>query len=150
MAWNEPGPGRDPWNQGPKKGTGSPDLEEMLKRLKARFSGSGGKTPGSPLSSLTWSLLIAALAVLWIASGFYVVDEQERGVVLRFGKYAETTQPGLRWHLPWPIETVAIVEVMKLMNHVAAPVSGVVSALLVETGAPVEFGQPIVVVDPQG
>jgi biotin carboxyl carrier protein len=47
-------------------------------------------------------------------------------------------------------ETVAIVEVMKLMNHVAAPVAGVVTAILVENGAPVEFGQAIVVVDPQG
>jgi acetyl-CoA carboxylase biotin carboxyl carrier protein len=47
-------------------------------------------------------------------------------------------------------ETVAIVEVMKLMNHVAAPVAGVVTAILVENGAPVEFGQPIVVIDPRG
>jgi acetyl-CoA carboxylase biotin carboxyl carrier protein len=47
-------------------------------------------------------------------------------------------------------ETVAIVEVMKLMNHVAAPVAGVVTAILIENGAPVEFGQPIVIVDPQG
>ncbi|MGH8505648.1 MAG: FtsH protease activity modulator HflK [Stenotrophobium sp.] len=111
MAWNEPGPGRDPWNQGPKKGTGSPDLEEMLKRLKARLSGSGSKTPGSPMSGRIWGLLIAALAVLWIASGFYVVDEQERGVVLRFGRYVTTTQPGLRWHLPWPVEDDEVVNV---------------------------------------
>jgi acetyl-CoA carboxylase biotin carboxyl carrier protein len=47
-------------------------------------------------------------------------------------------------------ETVAIVEVMKLMNHVAAPVDGVVTAILIENGAPVEFGQAIVVVDPEG
>jgi acetyl-CoA carboxylase biotin carboxyl carrier protein len=47
-------------------------------------------------------------------------------------------------------DTVAIVEVMKLMNHVASPVDGVVSAILVENGAAVEFGQPIVVVDPEG
>jgi acetyl-CoA carboxylase biotin carboxyl carrier protein len=46
-------------------------------------------------------------------------------------------------------DTVAIVEVMKLMNHVASPVDGVVSAILVENGAAVEFGQPIVVVDPE-
>ncbi len=47
-------------------------------------------------------------------------------------------------------ETVAIVEVMKLMNHVASPVDGVVTAILVENGEAVEFGQPIVVVDPEG
>lgn len=112
MAWNEPGPGRDPWNQGPKKGAGSPDLEEMLKRLKARLIGTGNKTPGgSPISGRIWGLMIALLAVLWVTSGFYVVDEQERGVVLRFGKYVTTTQPGLRWHLPWPIEDDEVVNV---------------------------------------
>ncbi|MGH8462203.1 MAG: FtsH protease activity modulator HflK [Stenotrophobium sp.] len=111
MAWNEPGPGRDPWNQGPKKGAASPDLEEMLKRLKARFSGASGKTPGGQMSGRVSSLLIAGLAVLWIASGFYVVDEQERGVVLRFGQYVGTTQPGLRWHLPWPVEDAEVVNV---------------------------------------
>jgi acetyl-CoA carboxylase biotin carboxyl carrier protein len=47
-------------------------------------------------------------------------------------------------------ETVAIVEVMKLMNQVTSPVDGVVTAVLVENGASVEFGQPIVVVDPEG
>jgi acetyl-CoA carboxylase biotin carboxyl carrier protein len=76
----------------------------------------------------------------------------------------ESPSVGLFWRAPAPGaapfvevgqtveagETVAIVEVMKLMNHVAAPVAGVVSAILVENGAPVEFGQTIVVVDPQG
>jgi acetyl-CoA carboxylase biotin carboxyl carrier protein len=76
----------------------------------------------------------------------------------------ESPSVGLFWRAPSPGaapfvevgarvaagETVAIVEVMKLMNHVASPVDGVVSAILVENGAPVEFGQPIVVVDPQG
>ncbi|HEV7562565.1 MAG TPA: acetyl-CoA carboxylase biotin carboxyl carrier protein [Solirubrobacterales bacterium] len=76
----------------------------------------------------------------------------------------ESPSVGLFWRAPAPGaapfvevgakvaagETVAIVEVMKLMNHVASPVDGVVSAILVENGAPVEFGQPIVVVDPQG
>lgn len=112
MAWNEPGPGRDPWNQGPKRGEGPPDLDEMLKRLKARFSGAGGGKPGgSPLPSGMAGLLLAAIALLWIASGFYVVDEQERAVVLRFGQYVGTTEPGLRWHLPWPIEKEEVVNV---------------------------------------
>ena len=52
------------------------------------------------------------LAVLiWVASGFYIVDEGRRGVVLRFGKYAETTMPGPRWHLPYPIETAEVVNI---------------------------------------
>jgi acetyl-CoA carboxylase biotin carboxyl carrier protein len=76
----------------------------------------------------------------------------------------ESPSVGLFWRAPAPGaapfvevgakvaagETVAIVEVMKLMNHVASPVDGVVSAILVENGAPVEFGQAIVVVEPQG
>ena len=51
-----------------------------------------------------WSL------VVWLASGFYIVDEGRRGVVTRFGKYTETTQPGPRWHLPFPIEAVEVVD----------------------------------------
>ncbi len=76
----------------------------------------------------------------------------------------ESPSVGLFWRAPAPGaapfvevgekvangQTVAIVEVMKLMNHVASPVDGVVSAILVDNGAPVEFGQPIVVVDPNG
>jgi membrane protease subunit HflK len=55
-------------------------------------------------------LLIALVAVVWLASGFYIVDEGRRGVVTRFGKYTETTQPGPRWHLPFPIEAVEVVD----------------------------------------
>lgn len=83
---------------------------------------------------------------------------------LHSGTAIESPSVGLFWRAPAPGaapfvevgqtvaagETVAIVEVMKLMNHVAAPVAGVVNAILVENGAPVEFGQPIVVIDPQG
>jgi membrane protease subunit HflK len=116
MAWNEPGgPGRDPWNQGPKRGGGPPDLDEMLKRFKARFGGKGAdgvkSTGGRGLPNGLLGLLIAAIALLWVASGFYVVDEQERAVVLRFGDYVATTEPGLRWRMPWPIEKEEIVNV---------------------------------------
>ena len=116
MAWNEPGPGRDPWNQGPKKGDGAPDLDEMLKRLKQRFSGGGGGGGGGgkgglPLPGRLIGLLVGLLALLWVASGFYVVDEQERGIVLRLGQYVATTNPGLQWRMPWPIESEEIVNV---------------------------------------
>lgn len=117
MAWNEPGPGRDPWNQGPKRGDGPPDLDEMLKRLKARLGGgrggnsSGGGKPATPLPGGLIGLVIAALALLWAASGFYVVDEQEQAVVLRFGQHVATTDAGLHWRMPWPIEAEEIVNV---------------------------------------
>ena len=51
------------------------------------------------------------LALIWVASGFYIVDTGQRGVVLRFGKYVETTEPGPRWHLPCPIESREVVNV---------------------------------------
>lgn len=102
MAWNEPGGGRDPWsNGGGRRGGNSPDVDEILKRLKARFGGGAGGGKGN--SSLVL-LLIAAVVVLWGISGFYVVDERERAVVLRFGAAHRTEEPGLRWHIPWPVE----------------------------------------------
>lgn len=115
MAWNEPGPGRDPWNQGPKRGDGPPDLDEMLKRLKSRLGGGrggngGGKT-GTPLPGGLIGLVVVALVLLWAASGFYVVDEQEQAVVLRFGQHIATTDAGLHWRMPWPIEAEEIVNV---------------------------------------
>jgi len=113
MAWNEPGPGRDPWSQGPKKGDGPPDLDEMLKRFKSRFGGGRPTPPGTraPLPFGLIGLIAALFALLWVGSGFYVVDEQERGVVLRFGKHVATTDPGLRWHLPWPVDKVEVINV---------------------------------------
>ncbi|SEQ78440.1 membrane protease subunit HflK [Solimonas aquatica] len=114
MAWNEPGPGRDPWNQGPKRGDRSPSaqVEDILKRLKDRFGGSGGTPPpGGSLNGSVAGLVLGLFAVLWLASGFYVVDEQEQAVVLRFGQHVDTTRPGLHWHLPWPIDTAEVVNV---------------------------------------
>ncbi len=132
MAWNEPGSNnRDPWNQnGGNKGgnngnnQGPPDLEEMLKRFKARLSGRGGRgrgpggnapqMPKLPGGAIGIGLGVAAF--LWVISGFYTIDEQERGVVLRFGAYTATTEPGLRWHLPWPVEKVEKVEFTKVQS----------------------------------
>ncbi|QHS09606.1 FtsH protease activity modulator HflK [Sinimarinibacterium sp. NLF-5-8] len=114
MAWNEPGPGRDPWNQGPKRGDGPPDLDEMLSRFKARLGGSkggGGEGGRAQGGGGLIGLVIAAIALLWAASGFYVVDEQESAVVLRFGQHVSTTDPGLHWRLPWPIESQETVNV---------------------------------------
>nr|WP_321240024.1 FtsH protease activity modulator HflK [uncultured Tolumonas sp.] len=101
MAWNEPGNNndkdRDPW-----KTTGKsqipPDLEKLLKNVWGKLSGSfGGQSPASSGSS-TGLVIFALLAVvIWIGSGFYTIEEAERGVVLRFGKYHETVDPGLRW-----------------------------------------------------
>jgi membrane protease subunit HflK len=118
MAWNEPGPGRDPWNTPPgggKRGGGAPDIDALLKRLRAWLS-SGGKRGPSGLVGLLLPLLILA----WLISGCYTVEEQERGIVLRFGAYAGTDEPGFRWHFPWPVESVVkinVAGVRSVSNH---------------------------------
>ena len=121
MAWNEPGDkDRDPWND--KKGQQPPDLDEAIRSFQEKISnifGGGGSGSGSSKfkmpggSGLGIGLIVIAAAVLWSLSGFYIVDEGNQGVVTRFGKYAETTTPGLNWHMPVPIETVDIVNVQK-------------------------------------
>lgn len=108
---------------GNKNKGGPPDLEELLRKLKqkvaALMGGKGGSgKPGGGGTARGFGAgmgLIAAIVVLiWLGSGFYIVDASQRGVVLRFGKLVETTQPGPRWHLPFPIETVEIVNLSQV------------------------------------
>ncbi len=134
MAWNEPGGGKDkdPWgNNGGNNGKnnnrgnqGPPDLDEIFKDLQKKFGslfggkggGSGSRSGGStgvPGGSLGIGLVIAILLIFWVATGFYKVEEAERGVVFQFGKHVETTQKGLHWHLPIPIQRVEKVDVTK-------------------------------------
>ena len=104
---------------------GPPDLDELLRNLNAKLNGlfgrrGSGEPPtggggGGVKTSPTGAWMLAGLVFLiWLASGFYIVDASNRGVVLRFGKYHETTQPGPRWHLPYPIETVEIVNLSQV------------------------------------
>jgi len=104
---------------GNKNNGGPPDLEELLRKLNAKISAlfggksAGNKTggTGSPMPSIGGGLglIVLVVALIWMGSGFYIVKEGQRGVVLRFGKQVETTVAGPRWHLPYPIETVEIV-----------------------------------------
>jgi membrane protease subunit HflK len=120
MAWNDPQWG----NSGNRnKNSGPPDLDELWRRINQRLNGLFGKKDtgggggegfspeGLPGGGNLVGLLIGVLTLVWVASGFYIVDTGQRGVVLRFGKYVETTEPGPRWHLPWPIESREIVNV---------------------------------------
>lgn len=118
MAWNDPQWG----NKDNRKNSGPPDLDELWKRLNERLNGlfggkRGGNDGGDRFSGGTagggnlLGLVIGALVLVWLASGFYIVDTGQRGVVLRFGQYVETTADGPRWHLPWPIESREIVNV---------------------------------------
>ncbi len=117
MAWNEPGSGgqKDPWdNNG-----GPPDLDELLKKFRGRFGGggkrgSGGGSGGLPKGMITMIAIIAG--VLWLLSGFYIVQPAERGVVLQFGQYLSTVGEGPHWRVPWPIQTVEKVNVDGIRN----------------------------------
>ena len=104
---------------------GPPDLEAMLRDLNKKISdllgrksggtGSGGGAPGNSFSGgIGIGLIVVVVALIWIGSGFYIVDASQRGVVLRFGKYLEATQAGPRWHLPFPIETVEVVSLSQV------------------------------------
>ncbi|BBP03461.1 protease modulator HflK [Sulfuriferula plumbiphila] len=110
MAWNDP--------QWGKKNEGPPDLDELWRRFTARLKGlfGGRKTPGgnsgpNGFGAAGLGIVAAIIVAVWLASGFYIVNTGERGVVLRFGKFIETTQPGPNWHLPWPIESVQVVNI---------------------------------------
>ena len=127
MPWNEQGPeNKGPWGQGNGQ-KGPPDLDEVIRDLQKKLSGifgksssrggggsGGGKGKGLSLGRTGGSLLAIVVVGLWIASGFYVVDQSEQGVELRFGQYQEVKPAGLRWHMPYPIESVEIVNVQKV------------------------------------
>lgn len=118
MPWNSPGGNKnnDPWGQN-SGNQGPPDLDDVFRNLTKKFggifgSGSSSSSGGSG-NSLLLIFLIALIAIWGIYDrfGFYIVNQAERGVELRFGKYKRTTTAGLNWHLPFPIETVEIVNV---------------------------------------
>jgi membrane protease subunit HflK len=115
MAWNEPGGGnRDPWG-GKSGGEGPPDLDEMARKLRDRMNsilGGGGKRTGGKNPFNLSFIFIAAIAA-WVLSGIYIVEPAERGVVLRLGKFNDTSMPGPHWYLRG-IETVDIVDVDQL------------------------------------
>ncbi len=102
------GDGGGPWNHGGGGGGGPrpPDLEDFIRKGQDRFKGffPGGGMPGGR----GCIIILAILAVGWMFSGFYTVKTNEVGMVLQFGKFVTQTEPGLNWHLPWPIETVEL------------------------------------------
>jgi membrane protease subunit HflK len=126
MSLNDPQWGKRPGsgNQGP------PDLDEVWRNFQKKFGGifgkrggngnKGGSESGAPMSPKQWGggvIIAAALIVgIWLASGFYIVNEGQNGVVLRFGKYSEITLPGLRWHMPYPIESRQVVNVSQVRS----------------------------------
>ena len=102
------GAARGPWGSGPQpSGPTPPDLEEFLRRSQDKLR---TVLPGGNLGGKGVALIALAAVVLWGFSGFFRVEPDELGVVLRFGKYVREVQPGLNYHLPYPIETRADAE----------------------------------------
>ena len=111
MAWDDQGNGKSPWD--PNKGQ-PPDLDQIVEEWQKRFNKLFGmKTSGSGKQRKKPPILLIGSMILfiWVLSGLYQIDDSERGVVLRFGNNSQTTMPGLRWHIPWPIESVEVVNV---------------------------------------
>lgn len=124
MSLNDPQWGKRPGggsNQGP------PDLDEVWRNFQKKFGGLFGKR-GSPPGGDSGApmgprhigggaiILLVIIFGMWIASGVYIVNEGQNGVVLRFGKYSEITSAGLRWHIPYPIESRQIVNVSQVRS----------------------------------
>src|ERR1700723_1126223 len=148
MAWNEPGgEKRNPWNR-PQQSQN--DLDDVLRnfqrRLSALFGRGGGGGLGSGQSSPPFGKSMGSILVLigavWIGSGLYRVDAQERAVVLRFGKYLQTNGPGYNWHPPWPIETKIIVNVSHQYSGVDDASMLTADTNLVEVKSAVQYIQP--------
>ena len=115
MAWNDNGNGKDPWQ---RDGNQPNDLDQIVQEWQKKFSrilgGGGGGKGGGGAGGVALAVVILAA---WLLTGFYRVDEAERGVVQRFGAFTETTLPGLRWHLPFPIESVDLVNTTAISNY---------------------------------
>ena len=113
----KPPPNRGPWGGGGGGNGGGPgqlpDLDQLIARINAGLRGMipNGTTPrrgpSLPRAGGRGLLLLGALAVaVWLATGFYRVQPDEQGVVLRFGAFNRTSLPGLNYHVPWPVESV--------------------------------------------
>lgn len=120
MAWNEPGNNnkrRDPWENGENR-----DLDEALKQMKDRLGrlfgggGGGGKSGGFPGP---WLIVLGVLGAWFAMDSWQTIDERQRGVVLRFGKFDRVMGAGLNMKWPRPIETVEIVETTRVRSDSA-------------------------------
>lgn len=122
MAWNVPGGSgdKDPWGQRKRADARGTDLDKIVRNIQQTLSGlfggrrGGGAAPGGGGRGLGMGLIALVALVLWLLSGIYIVQQGERGVVLRFGAKTDVTDAGLRWHVPYPFERVEKVNVEKV------------------------------------
>jgi len=119
------GGGGGPFGGGPFGGGNPPDLDKLIEQaqsfIRGMVGGGGGggrRSGGSPFGGFGNSrglmFLLLLVVVVWFGGGFYRVQPDEQGVVLRFGAYSYWTPPGLHWHLPWPIESVELPTVTRI------------------------------------
>jgi membrane protease subunit HflK len=132
MSLNDPNWGRG--SRGPEGSRGGPgggnqgppDLDELWRNFNRRLSelfgrrrrgdeppSSGGRGGGRFAFGGAGLLFLVAVAI-WLASGFYIVVEGQKGIVLTFGKFARETTSGLNWRLPWPIQSHEIVNLAQV------------------------------------
>ena len=127
MSLNDPDWGNRGNGGGKRPSDGPPDLEELWRDLNRRLSGvfgdksrgsNGGGRPGDRMNGRFIgggvTLILFAIVILWLASGFYIVDASQRGLVLQFGRYKESTESGLRWRWPYPIQSHELVNVSEV------------------------------------
>src|SRR6185436_11724652 len=127
MSLNDPNWGRQGGNRGPGGGKeGPPDLDELWRNFNRRLNdlfgrrkpGGAEPPPSRPPSGARMGggagLIAGLIFAVWLASGFYIVVEGQRGVVLTFGKFAEETGSGLRWRLPWPVQSHELVNLAQV------------------------------------
>ena len=120
MGLNDPQWGKNKGDSGP------PDLDDVLRSVNKKINNIFGQRKNAggdenphdkgpkQQGGGNIALILGLLLVVWLASGFYIVDEGHRGVVLRFGQYVDTTTAGLRWHLPYPVEKVEVVNISQV------------------------------------
>ena len=128
MAWNEPpeNKGQDPWgNRG--RGEGPPDLDDIVRKMQEGFGGIFGRKPSGPKNDrkgfpFSWLIVVVVLVLLLLVDITYLVDQQERGVVMRFGRYERILQPGLNFVFPSLIDKVVTVNVgqVRSITHKAS------------------------------
>ncbi len=123
MSLNDPQWGRRGGGGGGGGNQGPPDLDELWRNFNQRLAAifgrrgggaSGGEPPNFRQLGGGAGLLIFLIVVVWLASGFYIVDASQRGVVLTFGKYSQTTEPGLRWRWAYPIQSHEVVNISQV------------------------------------
>ena len=109
--WGTPPPGGGGNGDGFRRGPAPPNVDEIVQKIQDRIKRffPGGASGGKPV---VFGLVI--LLIIWALSGLYRVLPDEQGVVLRFGKFVTTTQPGLNYHIPYPIESVLTPKVTKV------------------------------------